>query len=244
MLKKILKLKVKLNGVSVPIVIKPETYTVSQKLRVVYAQTYKDLISRGVPTRSSMLDLIKKEGMWGAKEEEKFNELIVQISLLEALLSNLKNDKVKERETVVKLTKLRNELFEIIQIKSDPLDMVAEVIAEEIKVENFLVESTFFDDGKPYFKSYEDFKERRYNEDVEKILNAFHQAINIHNTKVMLELPENKWMMENGVMTKHGVVTDESLWKEIEEGPVEISQEKTVEDLTKTITSKEETPST
>ena len=225
MLKRLLKLKIKnIEGVTNLVFIKPITYAVEQKLRIVYAQTYRALVERQVATKSAMLDLLKKEGVWTDKEDDKFNELVVQISLQETLLETISKDNLdKQREAVVKLAKLRNELLELLQIKTEPMEFVAETIADEIKTENFLVESTFYEDGKPYFSSYEDFKTRRYNDDVVKIYDTFIKAININNTKTMLNFPENKWLLEHGYMDKSGNITDDELWKELELSTEEIT---------------------
>lgn len=218
MLKRLLKIKVKQpDNTSVRIFIKPQTYAVEQKLRVVYAQMYRKLVDEQVATRSSMLDLLKREGIWTDKEEEKTNELLVELALLETALENTsKEEQSKQRELVIKMSKTRSQLLELVQVKTEPLEFVAESIAEEIKVEHYIVESTFYEDGKQYFKSYDDFKSRRYDEDVIKICDNFMRAINMSNTRILLDLPENKWLVNHGFMDKTGNVTDEELWKELE----------------------------
>lgn len=236
MLKRILKFKVEQpDGTKVSVCIRPTSYEVEQKLKILYARTYKNLVGDGVATKSAMLDLVKKEGLWTEKDEERLNELVIQLSVLETLLENT-TDVAEQRSVVVKLVKLRNELLELVQVKSEPMEFTAETIAEDFKMENYLVESTFFEEtGARYFKDYNDFKMRRYDKDIEKIYTTFIQAVNVVSTKTLMNLPENKWLQTQGKMDKKGIITDDDIWKELESDGAKLKEdtntEKTVEEV-------------
>lgn len=235
MLSKLLHVKIKEGDTNLKVVIKPENYEVHRNLKILYAQQYRELIKRGVATRSAMLDLLKQEGMWREEEENKFNNLLVEAALLESLLENIpETDNVKQKETVIKLAKIRNAMLELIQIKTEPMEYVAETIADDIIKENYLVFSTFYEDGRKYFGSYEDFKNRREEDNVKKIVATFNDELSKLNTKQLLDLPENKWLMKNGYMDKEGQVANEEVKKELET-PVEVNIKEIAQSLEEVI---------
>jgi len=230
MLSKILSIKIKENDQTVKICVRPATYDVQRKLKVVYAQMYRKLIQDGVATKSSMLDLLRKEGLWTEVEEDKVNKLMVETALLQSLLESIPDTEyTRQKETVIKLAKARNQLLELVQIKSEPLEYVAETIADDISRETYLVESTFYEDGRKYFANYNDFKERRDNEDVVKILKTFNEDLLKDSTKQLLNMPEYKWLTKHGLMSKQGEIQDDELREELAKVEVSMPLEVTVE---------------
>lgn len=205
MLKRLLNVKIKdKNGENVRLVIRPENHAIMQKLRIMQAQLYSKLIKDGVPTKAFMLDLLKREGIWTEAQESELNRLSGMIALLEVELSNLietKADDAKQKETAIRLAATRNYVFELIRIKSEPLEFVAESIIEEIIAEQYIVESTQFElTGLKYFTSYDDFKNRRNDADVIKICSTFTKAMGKDAIEFVYSLPENQWFAERGLL--------------------------------------------
>lgn len=214
MLKRLLNVKVKNNeGENVRLVIRPENHAIMQKLRIMQAQLYSKLIKEGVPTKAFMLDLLKREGIWTDAQESELNRLAGLIALLELELSKLietKADEVKQKETAIRLAATRNYIFELIKIKSEPLEFVAESIIEEMMIEYYIVESTQFEStGLKYFISYDDFKNRRNDADVVKICNAFTKALGKDATEFIYSLPENQWFAEKGLLDIKSGLSDD-----------------------------------
>jgi len=215
MLKKQIKLKIKEESGNSTVFIRPETYETSRLMKIAYAQAYRDLLSRGVDTKSSMLDALREQGLWTEKHENEITNLSLQIAMLESNLLKDNVDDTKQKELVIEISKLRRKMIDLINIKSEPLAYVAESIAEEIMQEKFLVASTFYENGKAYFKDYEDFKIRRYDINTEKILETFYRTLSEPSTKLFLDFPENKWLLKKGMMTKDGDLVDDEVKTEI-----------------------------
>lgn len=214
MLTKQIKIKLKEVDKSIFVYIRPETYEVIRNMRIVYAQTYKELLDMKVATKSSMLDILRSEGIWTEQHENELTNLSLQLALVESSLEKSKT-KDEEKEAIIKLSKLRRSMIDLINIKTEPLAFVAESIAESITQEKYLIESTFYEDGKRYFKDYNDFKTRRYEDNVQKIIDKFYEVLSEPSAKMYLDFPENQWLIKNGLASKDGEILDETIKLEI-----------------------------
>lgn len=214
MLKKQLKVQFQKDNKKIKIVIVPTTYKIEKELTVAYAVAYRKAIEMGVATRSSMLELLKKEKIWGDDEEELLLQKGIETAVLE---SNLKlkmstADKDSQKFAALKLVAARSALLELIQIKSGPLEHTAESIAEDVRIDKLLSLSTFTeDDGKPYFINHDDFLSRRGDLDVLKIYNALIEELSKDNIELLRKLPENEWLITNGLMDLKGKVNEKEL---------------------------------
>jgi hypothetical protein len=213
MLKKQVKIQFQKDGQKNKVVVMPATYKVDQELKATYAVAYRKAITLGVATRSSMLELLKKENIWGDSEEEKLMQKSIEAAAYEAQLriATEKNDKDAQKLAALRLVSSRSALYELIQIKSAPLEHTAESIAEDVKIDKFISLSTFSEDGKPYFTTHDDFLNRRSEADSIKIYNAVIEELSRDNLEILRKLPENVWLVSNGLMDENGKVNEKEL---------------------------------
>lgn len=214
MLKRQLKVTVTKDDKKIKLVVMPSTYKTDQELKTAYAVAYKHSIGLGVATRSSMLELLKKEKIWSDEEEEKLLTKTIEAAALESSLTNaIKVGNVTDQKVAaMKLVNVRSQLYELIQIKSAPLEHTAEAIAEDVKIDKFISLSTFIEEsGQPYFLNHEDFLKRRGDQDVTKIVNSVVEELSKDNIELLRKLPENEWLINNGVMDKNGNLKETEL---------------------------------
>lgn len=236
------------------VVVKPTSYKLEQELKTFYAISYRKSISMGVATRASMLEILKREGVWGDKEEEGLTKIATEISLVETEFNKglfQKVSKEKQKELALKLAKARTQLYTLIQIKSAPLAHTAESIAEECKIDKLVSSSCFYEDGRLYFKDHDEFISRRNNPDVLELYDAVIDEMSKENAQFLMNLPENKWLVENGMMAENGNMDVEHFVKILQnsdtsEESLDTNDEKVVEKIVdeavaKTVEQKKET---
>lgn len=237
MLKKQINVSFKKDKEKVRVYVTPPSYKVDQELKTAYAVAYRKAISLGVATRSSMLELLRKEQIWGDEEEERLLTKTVEAATVEAELRNAigSSDRKSQKEVALKLVGLRNELYGLVQIKSLPLAHTAESIAEDVRLDKFVSLCTFHEDGRQYFKTHDDFLNRRSETDVIAIFNAVIDELSKHNAELLIKLPENQWFINNGLMDKEGNVREKELVDLLTEinKPTEVAVEAPKEEVKK-----------
>lgn len=213
MIKKQLKITVTKDKTKVKVFVTPPSYKVEQELKTAYAVAYRRAVTMGVATRSSMLELLKKEKVWGDEEDAGLMRKNIEAAAVEVELANAlrKDDLNTQRSLALKLMGLRSELYALVQVKATPLQHTAEAIADDVKLDKFISMSTFYEDGKPYFKDHEDFLVRRHEEDVIKIYEELLRELSKDNIEVIRSLPENKWLIDNGMMGKNGEIKEKAI---------------------------------
>ena len=223
MIKKQLKVSFQKDNKKIKVVVLPPTYKVDQELKTAYAVAYRKAISMGVATRNSMLELLKKEKIWGDEEEEKLLHKSIEAAAYEA---NLKlkvdaKDVQGQKLAALKLVSARSALYELITIKSSPLEHTAEAIAEDVRIDKFVSLSTILEDeGKLYFTTHDEFLNHRSDPEVIKIYNTVIEEISKDNLEILRKLPENVWLMSNGLMDSQGNVNEKELVETMMEKPV------------------------
>ena len=233
MLSKPLKIRFKKDKQPVKLIVMPPSYKIEQELKTAYAVAYRKCIQEGVATRPSMLKLMEKEGLWGADQEEELTNLTIEISLLETTLIRAKDEDIEEDEQkklVIRLAGARSKIYELISIKTLPLEYTAEEISGDIQLDNFIALSTFVDDGgnsRLYFHSYKEFLRRRMDTDVLKIVEAVEEEIGKIGVDMIVNLPEHQWMINHDYMDKKGEFLAKAVEEDIEEEIVEKSGIKT-----------------
>ncbi len=214
MLKKQVKVQFQKDNKKLKVVVIPTTYKIDKELTVAYAVAYRKAIEMGVATRSSMLELLKKEKIWGDAEEEHLLQKGIETAALEARLKMVMatEDKDAQKMSALRLVSARSSLYELIQIKSGPLEHTAESIAEDVKIDKLISLSTINEDtGAPYFINHDDFLIRRADEDVLKIYMGVVEELSKDNLELLRKLPENDWLITNGLMDKKGKVNEKEL---------------------------------
>lgn len=210
MLSKPLKVRFKHNKQPVKLVIMPPSYEVEQQLKTVYAVAYRKCIKQGVATRPSMMKLMEEEGLWDSEREGELTSLTVELGILETALGRAVEegwDEDKQRELTIKLAGARSKVYELISIKTLPLEYTAEEIANDVQMDNFVALCTYVDDEtctKRYFANHDELVRRRQDVDVQKIFAALEEELNRDSVNLLMDLPEHKWLVKNKYMDKDG----------------------------------------
>jgi len=221
MLKKPLKIRFQKDKKQVKVIVMPSSYEMEMELKTDYAVAYRKLIKQGVATKPAMLELMKEEELWGDKEEGKLTNLIVEAGLLEAALEKLiesnEDTTNKERKIVVKLATVRGEIYELVRIKTEPLEYCAESIARDIQIDSYIALATMNEETlRPYFPSKKQFLVARSDVDAEKIYDAVIEELCKEDVDLIRKLPEHKWMVDNKLMDKSGNIKDKALLESLE----------------------------
>ena len=116
-----------------------------------------------------------------------------------------------QKDFALKLVSLRSDLYELVQIKSLPLEHTAEAISDDVKLDKYIALCTFYEDGKPYFKGHDDFLNRRNEDDIVSIFKAVIEELSKDNIELLRKLPENAWLITNGMMDREGNVKEKEL---------------------------------
>jgi len=162
----------------------------------------------GVLFKDVILKLMRDQGMWDDERESQREELLTIISQgTEKLLavgimkSEAKEIALKVRSARVILTSLMSEYNNLEQNS-------VEGKAEQAKFEWLISQCTLYnEDGKKYFASLTDYKNKEDEPHVQKIANEF-QTLYYDIDSVLRELPENKFLIEHGFMNEDFTLKD------------------------------------
>ena len=133
----------------------------------------KNAKERGIPTKDSVLQSLKKDGIWSEKDESEIERLELFVSQLQANKTQLvlksqidkQNDEIKET---------RKKINELHQKKQDLIGVNAEDYAEKRSNDYYIIKS-FYEDSdlrKPLFPEESDFAEL-YAEDVSRFVESY-----------------------------------------------------------------------
>jgi len=177
--------------------IKAATLADQRESQKVYNQAFSDAVKSGSIVRAKLDDLLKEQGLWDNKKEIQFKTLQKQILDSEKKLAkggiSLKTAKI----TAVQIQKLRNDLRDLISVKTNLDSHTAEGQADNARF-NYLVSScvVYKNNGNKYFKNYEDYLNRA--SDVVSIIAAQKLASIMYGLDSDFEkkLPENKFLLK------------------------------------------------
>ena len=148
--------------------------------------------------------MFNKSGDWTEEHDMRLNELNVNIAVKTVLLGkceiNGKADTAKE--LALEIMDLRKQAMALSQFKQQPFQYSCENSANEIRMEAYVAYATVYsdDDGQRYFKNYEDFCKRREEQAALDSYNVYLQIVLQENSEYIRSLPENKFLMEKGLI--------------------------------------------
>ena len=215
MLTKTLKVRFQKDKKKVVVNVVPPDYKSEQEMRVAYAKSYRQAIQQGVATRPSMLELMRIEKIWSETQENELTELTIHAALLEAAL-NEQEEQAKQKDLVLELTKVRSKIYELVSIKTLPLEHTAEQLAEDVRMDFYIATCTFDENGCRYFRSHEDFLKRRHEADAEKIYQSVVEELSKDNIEMLRQLPEHQWLISNKFMDRDGHLLSQEMEEAME----------------------------
>lgn len=177
-------------------VVRPN-YKTEQAAQLHYNGKFRQYINNGAVLRIKVDDILKEQGAWN--DEKKALAAEINQKLFDGG-QKLKNDDIsaEEKKSVAEeMQKQRQQIFELINIRSQLDQFTAESQAEESRFK-FLVSicTVYNDTGKPFFAGFEDFDERlSHNEPVASYaFMKFNELYNGVDINFYNKLPENEYL--------------------------------------------------
>lgn len=141
--------------------VKKPDFKQKQEADIFYAKKWKEYLDAGCILSDELNEVLKKRGAWNEAIATQVNEIAVKIAENE---DKLKKGKIKlsEAEKIsVENIRLRYQWMQLLGTRHELEQKTAESMANEQKL-NWLVAhcTVYSSDGKPFFKSYEDYCEQ------------------------------------------------------------------------------------
>lgn len=188
---------VNVNGQDTEFEIKTTTFNEQRESQKIYNQSFSDAIKSGSIVRARLDDLLKEQGLWDDKKEIEFSTIQKQLANHEKALSKGGISLKKAKSLAVEMKRLREDLRELISVKTNLDTHTAEGQADNARF-NYLVSVcvVYKDTKKPYFNSYDDYINR--STDTVAIVGAQKLAALMYGLDSDFEkkLPENKFLLK------------------------------------------------
>jgi hypothetical protein len=161
----------------------------------VYNQTFSEALKSKAVVRAKLDDLLVEQGLWDGVKQAKFTQLQADILDGERILAKGGISLTNAKETALNMRKKREELRELISVKTNLDTHTAEGQADNARF-NYLVSAcvVYKDSDKKYFESLEDYMSRI--DDPVALSGAQKLANMIYGLDNNFEknLPENKFL--------------------------------------------------
>jgi hypothetical protein len=164
----------------------------------VYNSAFTDALKSKAVVRAKLDDLLVEQGLWDDTKQMRFATLQAQILEGERKLAKGGIPLAQAREEALKMKKLREDLRELIAVKTNLDTHTAEGQADNARF-NYLVSvcTVYNDTKKPYFSSYEDYNSKSGTDLVaglaaQNLAGMLYGLDNDYEEK----LPENKFLKQ------------------------------------------------
>lgn len=163
----------------------------------IYNQAFTEALKSKAIVRAKLDDLLVDQGLWDDAKQTKFTQLQSAILDGEKKLAKGGIGLSQAKETALDMKKNREDLRELISVKTNLDTHTAEGQADNARF-NYLVSvcTVYKDNSKPYFTNYEDYNNR--STDIVAILGAQNLAGMLYGLENDYEekLPENKFLKQ------------------------------------------------
>lgn len=186
-----------IDGKDKEMLIKSPSLNDQKEATKVYNQTFSEALKSKAVVRAKLDDLLVEQGLWDNAKQAKFTELQSKILDGERKLAKGGISLSEAKETALTMKKTREELRELISVKTNLDTHTAEGQADNARFNYLVYACTVYNDTKEqYFKSYEDYNNR--STDPVAILAAQNLANMLYGLEDNYEdkLPENKFLKQ------------------------------------------------
>ena len=162
-----------------------------------YNQAFSDALKSGSIVRAKLDDLLKEQGLWDDNKELQFNTIQKELLKYEKQLSKGGISLKDARNIAIEMKKLREEMRELISVKTNLDSNTAEGQADNARF-NYLVSVcvVYNNTKQQYFESYDDYLNRSTEMvaiyGAQKLANMLYGLDNDYEKK----LPENKFLLK------------------------------------------------
>lgn len=187
----------KIDGKDVEFLVRSPNLQDQKEATKVYNTAFSDALKAKAVVRAKLDDLLVEQGLWDDSKQMRFSTLQAQILEGERKLAKGGIPLSQAKEEALKMRKLREDLRELIAVKTNLDTHTAEGQADNARF-NYLVSActVYNDSKKPYFSSYEDYNSR--SGDTVSVLAAQNLAGMLYGLDSDYEekLPENKFLRQ------------------------------------------------
>jgi hypothetical protein len=194
------------SGNPIKLYLKPPDYEITRLCDIEFKKAWTFCFQEGVKTHAKLEQMFRDSGDWTDEHNRQLNELNVTIAVKTVLLEKFKKQNNQaSNDLALEIMELRNKAMRLSQLKQQPYQYSCEHAAQEIRMEAYISYATVYydDQDKRYFTNYKDFTERREEQAALDIYNVYLQIILKENTEYIQNLPENKYLMEAGVLDEN-----------------------------------------
>lgn len=186
-----------IDGKEVTFAVRSPTLQDQKEATKVYNTAFTDALKSKAIVRAKLDDLLVEQGLWDDSKQMRFSTLQAQILEGERKLAKGGISLSQAKEEAMKMRKLREELRDLIAVKTNLDTHTAEGQADNARF-NYLVSActVYNDNKKPYFSSYEDYNSK--SGDTVSVLAAQNLAGMLYGLDSDYEdkLPENKFLKQ------------------------------------------------
>ncbi len=163
----------------------------------VYNQSFSDAIKAKAIVRAKIDEILKEQGLWDDSKQIKFDELQKNILERERILAKGGISLSKARDTALEIRKLRDEVRELISVKTVLDNNTAEGQADNTRFNYLVSVCTVYKDGnKPYFSSMEDYLNKSIDPVAIKGAQTLANMLYGLDNNYEANLPENKFLKQ------------------------------------------------
>jgi hypothetical protein len=190
--------KAEIDGKEVSFLIRSPTLQDQKEATKVYNTAFTDALKSKAIVRAKLDDLLVEQGLWDDSKQMRFSTLQAQILEGERKLAKGGISLSKAKEEALKMKKLREDLRDLIAVKTNLDTHTAEGQADNARF-NYLVSActVYEDTKKSYFSSYEDYNTKSASDSVatlaaQNLAGMLYGLDNDYEEK----LPENKFLKQ------------------------------------------------
>ena len=189
--------KVEIDGVEKEFEIKAASLNEQREAQKIYNQAFSDAVKSGSIVRAKLDDLLKDQNLWDEKKQIEFVTIQKELTDKDKQLSKGGISLKKAKLIAIEMKKLREDLRELISVKSNLDTHTAEGQADNARF-NYLVSVcvVYKDTKKPYFSGYDDYINRSI--ETVALIGAQKMASLMYGLDSDFEkkLPENKFLLK------------------------------------------------
>lgn len=164
----------------------------------VYNQAFSDAVKSGCIVRARLDDLLKEQGLWDDQKQIKFNTLQQELLDSEKVLAKGGISLKAAKETAVKMKNIREDLRELISVRTNLDNHTAEGQADNARF-NYLISACLVysnNKEKKYFKDYSEYLSRASEPVAIKAAQVLANMLYGLDNDYEKKLPENKFLVK------------------------------------------------
>jgi len=187
----------KVNDKEIELMIKSPSVQDQKEASKAYNQAFSDAIKSKAIVRAKIDEILKEQGLWDDDKQLKFDQLQAQILEKERILAKGGISLSKAKTVALEMKKLREEMRELISVKTVLDNNTAEGQADNARF-NYLVSSctVYKDSNKSYYNGLEDYLNRASDDVALKAAQTLANILYGLDNDYEANLPENKFLKQ------------------------------------------------